>query len=248
MARDRGMGIEAAARFFRREALLEESRRIAGENVFILTAHTKDDALETALMRVLRGCGPAGLAFLPAGRGQFLRPLLEMSRADVTGYLKEKKISWREDSTNTDEKYLRNKIRWRLVPLLEDAFPSWKTGVASFAKTQSLAASFIADEAEKRVKWERAGDILFTDEDSFFAQPLVIREEALFQAIDAMPRLRDAPGERKNKSIRRSVVRKFCLNSAKAADLGQLTVRRGKGKVVLSFNKRILANGSRRDL
>ena len=239
-ARRRGIGIEAAARHFRHRALLREAGKIdsqsksdgQGGKTRILIAHTKDDALELALMRFLRGCGPAGLAAMPVNRERILRPLLNLTRAEVIAYLTEKKISWREDSTNTDEKYLRNRIRRRLVPLLNEAFPSWKSGVTALAETQSLAAAFLTEEAMSRVKWESEEDIdLSADEANFFAQPLIVREEALFLGIDAIKITGD-------KSVKRAVVRKFCEGSVSAADLGPVKVRREKGKILLSCVKK----------
>jgi len=231
-ARRRGIGIEAAARFFRRRALLREAARL-GDNTLILTAHTKDDALELALMRILRGAGPAGLAAMPVRKGRFLRPLLFIDRAQVINYLKEKKITWREDSTNTDENFLRNRVRRRLVPLLNEFFPSWKSGLSGMAATQSLAADFISGEAQRRVTWNTKNNLpLYTDAENFFAQPRIIREEALFQAVD-----RFFSGG-KSSVPKRSVVRRFCSGSVPAADLGLLRIRHRRGKVALSLARK----------
>jgi len=224
-----GTGIEAAARFFRRRAFFRAAARF-GEKTFILTAHTKDDMLETALMRVLRGAGPGGLAAMPALRGQFLRPLLNMTRADVVAYLTEKNIPLREDSTNADEMFLRNRIRQRLVPLLNESFPSWKTGVCNMAETQSLTADFIGNEARLRVKWEGAS----TDAENFFAQPQIVREEALFQGIDLL-----LEGAKNPRPVRRSVVRRFCAGFAAAVDLGAVKARREGGRVLLSRGRKV---------
>jgi tRNA(Ile)-lysidine synthase len=254
-AKSRGVGIEAAARHFRRKALLEEAARL-GADTRVLIAHTKDDLLETALMRILRGCGPAGLSAMPAENGIILRPLLSMTRAGVIAYLTENNIPWREDLSNNDEKFLRNKIRGRLVPLLNESFPSWKEGIGAMAQTQSIAAQFIASEAKSRVLWESRTDAktqgnpeLFTNEKNFFTQPLIIREEAVFQGINIFSSLCDPKsghGSSKIKSIKRAVVRKFCAGNfvaessaaagcVNAADLGPVRIRRKKGKVLLEI-------------
>jgi tRNA(Ile)-lysidine synthase len=140
-----------------------------------------------------------------------VRPLLSLSRADVLKYLKLKKIPFRTDSTNQDDRFLRNKVRNRLIPVLEGLFPYWARGIESLGMTQSLAASFIEAEAERRVVWETAGQGLRTDAASFFAQPLIIREEALFQGIDRRRALFQA---------RRAGIRRFCAGEKKAVDLG----------------------------
>jgi len=226
-AKRKGTGIEAAARFYRHRALYGEAKRL-GKDTQIFLAHTKDDLLETALMRILRGSGPAGLAAIPEKRSRILRPMLGVTRDEVIGYLKAKNISWREDSTNTDEKFLRNRIRRKLIPLLNDSFPSWKTGISSLAETQSLAADFIGDEAEKAVIWEEKDKTLFTDESNFFSQSRIIREEAVFSGINAL-----FPSVSGSRSIKRSVVRRFCEGSLKAADLGIAKIRREKGKIAV---------------
>jgi tRNA(Ile)-lysidine synthase len=255
LARRRGSGIEAAARFFRYCALFKDAARL-GEKTIILLAHTKDDLLETALMRILRGSGSAGLAAMPERRGRFLRPLLKMTRADVIEYLKAKNIRWREDSTNTDEKYLRNRIRLRLIPLLNEAFPSWKSGIFGMAETQSLTAAFIAGEAKARIKWnnykpqnihsrvrgqETSHNALcnyedknvpisvFTEAENFFAQDQIIREEAVFQAIDELLKNKKNP-----RPVKRAVVRRFCAGTVNAADLGAVKISREREKIILS--------------
>jgi len=255
-AKRKGIGIEAAARYFRHRALSKAARRIARETscakVFILLAHTKDDLLETALMRVLRGAGPAGLAAMPQRRGKIIRPLLAVTRADVIDYLKEKNTVWREDSTNSDIKFLRNRIRHQLVPLLNESFSSWKGGLAALAETQSLAAELISREAEQRIIWkknffttnhtnhtnqcEQGGKgFISAEEKNFFEQPQIIREEAVFQAINSLVPARKAL---QVKSIRRAVVRRFCESKVNAADLGPVRIKRENGAISISKMKK----------
>jgi len=254
LARRRGIGIEAAARFFRHKAFSKEANRL-GDKTLILLAHTKNDLLETALMRILRGSGSAGLSAMPAKRGRLLRPLLKMTRADVIEYLKARNISWREDSTNIDEKYLRNRIRRALIPLLNEKFPFWESGIFGMAETQSLTAAFIADEANTRVKWnnckpqglqnsgrepeishnamcDSAADkfSVFTEVENFFAQEQIIREEAVFQAIDELLKSKKNP-----RPVKRAVVRRFCAGTVNAADLGPVKINREGNKIFLSL-------------
>ncbi len=93
----------------------------------VATGHTLDDQAETVLMRVLRGAGTKGLAgIFPAkhveGGGTIVRPLLCTRRADLRSYLQEIKQAWREDATNVDLQYTRNRIRHGLIPLIESRF------------------------------------------------------------------------------------------------------------------------------
>jgi tRNA(Ile)-lysidine synthase len=239
-ARDKGLGIEAAARFFRLRALLHHARNL-GCFTRVLIAHTKDDMLETALMRVLRGSGPQGLAAMPISRGRILRPLLSVSRAEILKYLADKNVQWREDSTNTNVAFLRNRIRHRLIPLLNESFPTWKTSLAAMVETQSLSASFIRDETSQRINWHSRGDVLSTGTKTFFSQPEIIREEALFQGIDIFSKHEKDVDTFKPK---RSVIRRFCSGSANVVDLGSLRVEKDEKRVVISASaKRLSESG-----
>ncbi|MCL2270607.1 MAG: tRNA lysidine(34) synthetase TilS [Treponema sp.] len=232
VAKDRGIGIEAAARLYRRRALFREARRLESENggapVQILTAHTADDMLETVLMRILRGSGPSGLAAMPAAKGRFLRPLITLSRRDVLGYLADKNIAWREDSTNADIHFLRNRIRHCLIPLLGEHFPHWRSALSSLAETQSLAADFIRDEASLRIKWKESPNSLQTDAGNFFAQALIIREEAIFQGIDAL-----LPASSLSRGVKRKNIRRFSQGTINAADLGPFRIQRNSSNILL---------------
>jgi tRNA(Ile)-lysidine synthase len=87
----------------------------------IATAHTADDQAETVLARLLRGGGPAGLAgILPVIRdGAVVRPLLEVRRSQLRAWATARGLTWREDSSNLDLRFLRNRIRQDLLPQLE---------------------------------------------------------------------------------------------------------------------------------
>ncbi len=96
------------------------------------TAHNSDDALETFFINLLRGTGIAGLTginelYIPAEKSDaaysVIRPMLRFSRTDIVQYARQNKIAWRDDSSNATDKYLRNKIRHRLMPLLEELRP-----------------------------------------------------------------------------------------------------------------------------
>jgi tRNA(Ile)-lysidine synthase len=217
--------------------------------------------LETVLMRALRGSGPSGLGAMPVSRGRILRPLITLSRQDVIGYLAEKGITWREDSTNTNVQFLRNRIRHHLIPNLDEHFPQWRGGIAAMGETQSLAAEFIRSEAIGRIKWGVGGPSdfavtaafsgptpcnicskdtlnvscalsggsgekhsLYTDVENFFAQPAIIREEALFQGINKL----GFPTKIKRKNIR-----SFAKGKLTAVDLGSLQIRRDSQRVMI---------------
>ena len=100
---------------------------------YILTAHHADDNIETFLIHLVRGSGLEGFTGIPAQNESVVRPLLAFSREEILNFAAVNGILWREDSSNASDKYLRNKVRHDIVPLLKELNPSFLT---SFQKTQ----------------------------------------------------------------------------------------------------------------
>ncbi len=130
-AEDFQLSIQMAARELRYNWFYE---LLETENYdFILTAHHADDNLETFLINLSRGTGLEGLSGIPVQNNKIIRPLLIFSRHEIEVYVAENNIVWREDSSNASNKYLRNKIRHDLIPVLKELNPNFS---ASFQKTQ----------------------------------------------------------------------------------------------------------------
>ena len=117
LCRETGENLEQAARAARLQFF---QRLIRGGTVDrIATGHTRSDQAETVLFRFLRGSGTAGLAGIrPVTHEAIVRPLLEIDRAAVEHYLRERGIAWRTDSTNASSAFARNRIRHELLPQL----------------------------------------------------------------------------------------------------------------------------------
>ena len=118
-------GIEEAARRQRYRFLTETAERVGAR--YVACAHTADDQVETVLHRILRGTGIAGLAGIPRCRRlspavTLIRPLLEVRRAELVDYLASLGQSYREDSSNLDRRFTRNRIRHDLLPQLAKDF------------------------------------------------------------------------------------------------------------------------------
>ncbi len=115
---------EDAARRARHEFFGSVAAR-TGINKLAL-AHTADDQVETFLLRLLRGAGVPGLVGIwperRIGELRVIRPLLKVTRAEVLEYLRERKLTWREDASNADTRFTRNRVRHELLPLLEREF------------------------------------------------------------------------------------------------------------------------------
>ena len=93
---------------------------IVEQNSIILTAHHLNDSFETFFINLLRGTGLKGLTGIPESRGNIYRPLLHVSKLAICNYAEEKNVKWREDSSNSIDKYLRNKVRHDIIPRLEE--------------------------------------------------------------------------------------------------------------------------------
>jgi tRNA(Ile)-lysidine synthase len=130
-----------------RETLEEAARNLryawfqqlleSGEADAVATAHTLDDQAETVLHKLLRGAWTEGLSaihpVITYQRGQILRPFLGARRASIEAWLKEIGQEWREDATNRDVAYTRNRIRHELLPALESYNPQVRTQLANLA-------------------------------------------------------------------------------------------------------------------
>ena len=118
-----GQGLEETARALRYGFLSQLALRLGADRV--ATAHNAGDNVETVLMHLLRGSGLSGLTGIAPVRRQYVRPLLTTSRAEIEAYLAENRVPHVEDSTNRDEAFTRNRIRHRLIPLLEELAPGF---------------------------------------------------------------------------------------------------------------------------
>lgn len=114
----RSWSIQQSARHHRYEFFEKVSRK--HDSCKIATAHHMDDQAETVLMNVLKGSGFKGMRGIPVKRDNFIRPLLWARRSEIEQYAKESRISYFEDSSNCKSGYLRNRIRHRIIPYIEE--------------------------------------------------------------------------------------------------------------------------------
>ncbi|MFJ1472447.1 tRNA lysidine(34) synthetase TilS [Massilia orientalis] len=159
-------GIEAAARKLRYAALGEMCR--AHGAGLLLTAHHLDDQVETVLLQLLRGSGPAGLSGMdPANRAPGLlgderlamaRPLLGVARADLEQFAREQGITWVEDESNTDPRYARNALRHQVMPALAAAFPGYQQRIARSSAHTRSAQRLLDELGEQDLQACLAGD------------------------------------------------------------------------------------------
>lgn len=159
LSRAEGLSIEEAGREARYRFLDE----VAGDDGLIATAHTLDDSAETVLLNLLRGSGLTGAAGIPPRRGRVVRPLLHARRAELRALLDEAGQGYRDDPSNDDPAYLRNRLRAEVLPLLEELRPGTVERIARHSRLAAdddallddLAAAELARrrDADGRIEW-----------------------------------------------------------------------------------------------
>ncbi len=143
-----GASLERAAREARYQAFIETLH----DNEVLLTAQHRDDQAETLLFRLLRGAGVRGLSAMPRqrplGRGNLLRPLLDVSRAELEAYATEQGLSWIEDPSNQDRQFSRNFLRHQIFPVLTARWPQAAATMARSAAHLNEAQGLLDELAQ----------------------------------------------------------------------------------------------------
>lgn len=157
----RKVSIQMAARELRYEWL----NRLAKDKKFgrIATAHHLDDSIETFFINILRGTGITGLQGVPVKQGLIIRPLLFANKKMIREYAETAGLTWREDSSNLTDKYLRNNIRHHLIPSLKKLNTGFeKTIVKELSYFKDAAEIFkkFIDEKKKEIVVEEGKNIL----------------------------------------------------------------------------------------
>jgi len=129
----RDMGVEAAARELRHAALARQPVD------FVALAHHRDDQAETMLLQLLRGAGVRGVSAMApvqprSGKPTLLRPLLDVARTELLEYAGRQGLQWVDDESNADDRYPRNYLRHRVLPVLENRFPAYRETLARSAR------------------------------------------------------------------------------------------------------------------
>jgi tRNA(Ile)-lysidine synthase len=120
---------------------------------YVLTAHHADDNLETFLINLIRRTGLDGLTGIPVINENIVRPLLIFSRKEIKNYAKDQAIEWREDQSNASTKYVRNKIRHQITPVLKEINPqlldSFQNTIANLQESQSIINDAVSELKKK---------------------------------------------------------------------------------------------------
>ncbi len=188
-------GIEAAARQVRYAALEAFREKLGADR--ILTAHHRDDQIETVLLRIAAGSGLAGLQGIHRRRGAILRPLLDLDRATLDEFVAARGIVPLADPTNLDLTIERNRVRHRLLPLLLEQEPGLGSALAAVAAAAERARSVLDHRVEKLLVKECGGSRHRLE----IATLLALPEPLPFFALGLLERLagRERSGARRSK-------------------------------------------------
>jgi len=142
-AKKRSLGIEEAARDMRYEFLFDTAKKINAAR--IATAHNMNDNAETMLLNLARGAGTNGMSGIPPIRDMVIRPMLRVTRNEVLEFISGRGLLYVEDSSNSLDVFARNKVRKKLIPLMEELNPRFIEAASSAAHLFRADEEFIAD-------------------------------------------------------------------------------------------------------
>ena len=142
LARQRGVGLETAARDARYTFLNDALRRCGADHI-ALAPHLTDQA-ETVLRHLLRGAGPDGVCGMARLSGRLYRPLLGLKKCELTAFLRARGFNWREDQTNTEADTPRNILRLNVFPQIEECYPGAAEAIARFASYARVESDYMA--------------------------------------------------------------------------------------------------------
>lgn len=193
LAQQRGLSLEAAAREARYGFLVEVAARIG--TTTIVTAHHANDQVETIVLHILRGSSLQGLRGMSMkapvpGHPDYtlLRPLLSVFRSEIERYCAQHRLHFRQDSSNRDEKFLRNALRLDIVPRLRQVNPQVDQAILRLADMASVELDFIEQHVAQHVlpHIRRTTQRAFIDKSAFLGWHPALQRRALLHSATAL--------------------------------------------------------------
>jgi len=174
-ASDKGISIQMAARELRFNWFNDLLKNNSPIYKYIATAHHLDDQTETFFINLIRGTGISGLHGIQPKHGNIIRPLLFAKRKEIEDFVDDNKLSFREDSSNKSDKYIRNKIRHKLLPLINEINPEFdnliQKNIENFKETEEIFKYEITRQ-RKRIFQEENGITYFSIPELLKLKPL----------------------------------------------------------------------------
>ncbi len=184
-AKEKGLSVEEAGRKFRYECF----QQVLMENkcTKIAVAHNKNDMAETVIFNMLRGTGLKGLSGMQPVRGNIIRPILDITRAEILEYLSSKNQDYREDSTNQGTDYDRNKIRHIILPAMEEINKAAIGHICQMAQEAKSSYAFIHNKAMEDYSGvsqdDDFGKSVTLDVNELYKYSPVLQEHLIHEAI-----------------------------------------------------------------
>ena len=150
---------------------------------YLVTAHHSDDSYETIIFNLLKTTGYKGLIGIPHLKNKIIRPLINVEKKDIIDYAKNNKLTWREDKTNKENKYSRNMIRNKLIPIISEINPSFKKSVLESSKRMELVNNFIKRQLERFIDKYVKEDKNFIEVEKSFIDEIENFEIILFDYL-----------------------------------------------------------------
>jgi tRNA(Ile)-lysidine synthase len=234
VARDSGLGIEAAAR-------AERYTVFAGVQAdFVALAHHQDDQVETFLLQLLRGAGTKGLSAMPVARKlgdgapRLLRPLLALTRSELAEFAAASGLQWIEDASNADLAFDRNFLRHSVLPVVEQRFPAYRSTLSRASRNLAEAAELAEILGQQDLEQARSGAGLLLDR---------LRSWPVARALNA---LRSLFRESGCAAPRRAVLTEALRQAFEArqdalvqVDFGDFSLRRFRGVLFIVSNLQV---------
>src|SRR3990172_6093433 len=156
----------------------------------LATAHTANDQAETVLDHFLRGSGISGLRGMSEKRGPYIRPFLSISRQELQEYVEQNRLSYRQDKTNNDTNFKRNRIRHELIPLLQENFNPNLIGILNrtseiFRATEQFLQEYAADACKTLISVKNKNEIIL-EIDGFLNYNNLIKKYILFNCCSLL--------------------------------------------------------------
>ena len=228
------LSVETAARYARYAFLDEQVSN------WVATAHQRDDVAETVLMNLARGSGLAGLCGIPEKRGRYIRPLLDISRAEIETYAAENGVAFVRDLSNDETDYTRNYIRNEIMPRLERVNAQAAAHIAQAAGRLAEDEAALMQMARDANCIEEKEDGVYIRMDRLSALPEAVKKRVVRLAFETQFGLRDV----ESKHVRDILALAELGESGKRLDVGNgLTAVNMYGKMMIGRIKEKAYNG-----
>jgi tRNA(Ile)-lysidine synthase len=178
-SRSNRLSIQMAARQLRYDWF--EEIRLQSSCSHIATAHHMDDHTETVLANIIRGTGMVGLRGIWPKRNKIIRPLWPFTRKEILQFAEENNITFREDSSNKETKYTRNKIRHKILPLINEINPSFNESIGRLSKIAEDSDELLRFLIRKEIQPKKVGHNHFINIPTLLSLPS--KEIVLFELL-----------------------------------------------------------------